>query len=1368
MALDFMKVNIKHNIKTEQYILSPEFLCAPTKDLMIRGGKPYAIWDAEAKLWRTSRNDMYKLIDKEIDECANTKLPESCRSSCVKMYATDNSSGIADKFNSYITRTMDDTYSELDSKIIFLSDPYVRENYSTKRLPYDIVDAPTPSYDRMMSVLYADEEREKFEWGIGSILAGESEHVQKFFVLYGSHGTGKSTVLHLIERIFQGYWDTFNSAALGNKNDSFAMEAFKNNPLVAIEHDGNLSRIEDNTRLNSIVSHEAMKIDEKFKARYTMVIRSMLFIGTNSPVKITDAKSGLLRRLIDISPTGNTLKRSEYEHLKGQLEFELGGIAYKCRKLYLEDKTKYDAYRPMSMMAQTNDFYNFILENYNTFASQDYIPLKNAWLMYKDYCQNAAVPYPYTMMRFANELENYFEIRWPQKTVPDQDGKRTTMSNVYEGFKSDAFKPKIEIEEMNKKLKKIDKVNLPEWLTLIPSADDYIFKEAFEGCKAQYAVIDRLGQERPGCAWANCTTKIEDLITTKTHFVLPKDKRYIFMDFDLKDENGQKSLAKNLAAAAKFPPTYAEVSKGGQGLHLHYIYDGDPGGLSAIYEEGIEIKVMAGNSSIRRKLSLRNNLPMAHINSGLPLKEESKRYGKAGKTVLDWETFGNEKSLRTMIRRAIQKEHHGATKPEVDFIKMVLDSAYENGVKYDVTDLRPTVMEFASRSTNKSDYCMEMVCNMHFKSDEPSDNKEDASEKPIIFYDVEVFPNLFVVCWMKDDGKEGESDKSLVRAMINPSPNDIRILVDSGKLIGFNNRDYDNHMLYARMLGYDNERLFELSQRIIAKSKNSKFGEAFNLSYTDIFDFSNLKQSLKKWEIELGIHHQELGLPWDKPVPEELWDTVADYCKNDVVATKAVFYYLKPDWIARQVLAKLSGLTVNDTTNSHSTKIIFGNNQHPQSEFKYTDLSEMFPGYKYEFGKSTYRGEETGEGGYVYSEPGIYYNVALLDVASMHPSSIEALELFGPYTQRFSEIKQARVCVKHNDLDGLKTKLNGELLNYIPDSKDPDYKDFMTALAYALKIVINSVYGLTSAKFDNPFRDPRNVDNIVAKRGALFMINLKHEVQNRGYKVAHIKTDSIKIPDADPEIIKFVMEYGKKYGYTFEHEATYAKMCLVNDAVYIAKYAEKEACEELYSYAPDMCDRHGGEWTATGTEFAVPYIFKTLFSKEPIEFDDLCETKSVSSGSALYLDFNEDVCENLPEIEKECKKIENRCKQAAKKMVDFEWEEFPNGTRVLKEDADRYEVLIGAMAACHNYIFVGRTGQFTPIRPGSGGGELLREKDGKYAYAAGTKGYRWMESENIRGTEKENDIDMDYFRSLVDGAIEDIAKYGDATAFIDE
>lgn len=350
-------------------------------------------------------------------------------------------------------------------------------------------------------------------------------------------------------------------------------------------------------------------------------------------------------------------------------------------------------------------------------------------------------------------------------------------------------------------------------------------------------------------------------------------------------------------------------------------------------------------------------------------------------------------------------------------------------------------------------------------------------------------------------------------------------------------------------------------------------------------------------------------------------------------------------------------------------------------------VEPFFPGYTFDHGKSLYWGEEVGEGGYVYAEPGMYRAVALLDIASMHPSSIMAERLFGDiYTARFGDILAARLAIKHGEFEKAEKMLDGKLAPYLKD------KDAAKNLAQALKIAINSVYGLTSAGFDNPFRDKRNIDNIVAKRGALFMVNLKHAVQDQGFTVAHIKTDSIKIPNATPEIVKFVMDYGKEYGYTFEHEATYDRMCLVNDAVYIARYED-------------------GKWTATGTQFQVPYVFKKLFSREPIEFDDLCETKSVST--ALYLDMNE----GLP------------------------------------EDA-------------HNYKFVGRVGRFSPIKAGCGGGLLLRKTDKGYSAATGSKGYRWMESEEVKKLEKEKDVDRSYYDRLVDEAVETISQYGDFEQFI--
>lgn len=346
-----------------------------------------------------------------------------------------------------------------------------------------------------------------------------------------------------------------------------------------------------------------------------------------------------------------------------------------------------------------------------------------------------------------------------------------------------------------------------------------------------------------------------------------------------------------------------------------------------------------------------------------------------------------------------------------------------------------------------------------------------------------------------------------------------------------------------------------------------------------------------------------------------------------------------------------------------------------------------------------YKGEDVGFGGYVWALPGMYGRTKCYDVSGMHPASIRALNCFGDYTKNFGDIVDARIAIKHKDFDSARQMLDGKLAPYLSDASTA--KD----LAQALKIAVNSVYGLTAASFDNPFRDVRNKNNIVALRGALFISDLKREIQNKGFTVIHCKTDSIKVVDPTDELDDFIMEYGKRYGYDFEVEHIFEKICLVNDAVYIAKLAQDD---------PDA----PGEWTATGAQFAVPYVFKKLFTKESIEFDDLCETKSVSTS--MYLDMNE----SLPEGE-------------------------------------------------HDYHFVGKVGRFCPILPGHGGGELLREgkdKEGniKYSSATGAKGYRWIESEMVSVLSLEDYIDYSLHNKMVDDAVDTISKYGDFEWFVSD
>jgi energy-coupling factor transporter ATP-binding protein EcfA2 len=1140
--------------------LYPDFRVGRSKDLMVRGRSFYAIWDEEKGLWSTDEYDVQRLVDAELRAFAEAKAKQGVIYTVKDLRSF--SSNIWTNFRKYMSLISDNSH-QLDENLTFANTVVKKNDYVSRRLDYSLEPGDYSAWDELVGTLYSVEERAKIEWAIGAVISGDSKKIQKFLVLYGPAGTGKSTVLNVIEKLFAGYTTTFEAKALAGNNNSFATEAFKSNPLVAIQHDGDLSRIEDNTKLNSIIAHETMTMNEKYKPSYPARVNAFLFMGTNQPVKISDAKSGIIRRLIDVHPTGVRIPVKHYHTLMSKIDLELGAIAYHCLQVYQQmGKNYYNSYRPVEMMFQTDVFFNFIEAYYDIFKEQNSTFLKQAYALYTEFCEETGVPKNQTLPQYKvrEELRQYFD-EFLDRDILNGSPERS----VYKGFNANKFKMPLKDEHA---------------FALVIEETESIFDSEFSEQPAQYAKDDGT----PEKLWRNVQNKLADIDTSKLHYVkVPQN--HIVIDFDLKAINGHKSLERNLEAASAWPATYAELSKSGEGIHLHYNWNGDTGQLASTYSEGIEVKVFRGDASLRRMLTKCNSVPVATISTGLPLKE---------KKVLHADTIKSEKGLRDLIDRNLRKEIHPGTKPSIDFIHKILEDAYNSGMPYDVTDLRPIVLAFALNSTNQSLNCVKVVQKMKWASENISTDIEPSIEKKVkdprkVFYDVEVYPNLFVICWKF----EGDAD---VVSMINPNANDVHALFDM-RLVGFNNRRFDNHILWAAFMGYSNEQLFQLSQRIVQNEKSVMFGEAYNLSYTDVWDFSSEKKSLKQFEIDLGLHHMELDLPWDEPVPEEMWDKVVEYCSNDVLATEAVFNDRIQDFVARQILAELSGLSVNDTTQRHTAKIIFGEDKNPQKKFVYTDLSEEFPGYTYDRGKSYYNDELPGEGGYVYAEPGYYENVALLDIASMHPTTIEVLNLFGDeYTRKFSDLKEARLAIKRGDYERAKTMLDGRLAPYLVD------ESAAKELSYALKIVINIVYGLTAAKFPNPFRDPRNIDNIVAKRGALFMIDLKYEVQAQGFTVAHIKTDSIKIPDATPDIIEFVMKFGDKYGYTFEHEGTYDKFCLVNDAVYIAKM--------------------NGKYTAVGAQFQFPYVYKKLFSNEEITFNDLCVAKSVIQG-AMYLDFEE-------------------------------------------------------------------------------------------------------------------------------------------------
>jgi len=1328
--MDFCAIKVRKHKDGSIEIYPDFFVEEETKDLMIRGNDFYAVFDDKTNMWIRNPRFVQKLIDKELwnkyEELKKNPMIDPSRIDVKTI--RDFSTGSWTKFTKFV-KSLPDDYHQLDEKLTFQDTVVKRTDYASKRLPYSIREGDMSAYEEIASTLYSPEERAKFEWAIGSIIAGDSKKIQKFIVFYGPQGSGKSTIMKLVENLFGGYKKTgycakLNAKALVGNNVGFALEPFSKAPLVGIDQDSKLSKIEDNTILNQIVSHDTLQINEKFKNLYEASASCFIFMGTNEPVKITDSKSGVIRRLIDVEPTGNLILPEErYEALVDKMDYELGAIAYHCLGVYKKmGKSYYSSYRPTRMMQRTDHFFNFMKDHLEVFIQQGGVTINELWNMYKTWCNDSGVEYPLKRFVVEDEAKNYFDS---YEERPYVNGRQ--VRNWFSGLKMKKFQAE---EPKPQRKEEATEWNVPEWLDLKENISS-LLDEELANCAAQY------GDAKPSIYWKDCQTKLRDLDTHLTHFVQCPELM-IHLDFDKKNEKGEKDFLLNAKAASAYPQTYAELSKGGQGIHLTYYYDGNPDDLARVIEEGIECKVSIGNSALRRRLSKCNNLPIAHISSGLPMRK---------KKVINDNALKDAKHLRTRVLKALRKEiEPGFTTTCINYIEAQLIEAQEKGIAYDISDLDNAIYSFAASSSHNKDACIKKYFGMKMIWPEPPRASADPDDlpneqkvfipnidpdAPFVFCDIEVAKNLLLVAY-----KEEGPDKKVV-FMFNPNPVDLEPLFKM-RLVGFNCRSYDGPILYARYIGYSLLDCWQLSHDIIADDKRNNFSrDAEHVFEVDIFDYSTNKQSLKKWECQLEQEgklppnsHMEMNVDWNEEIPEELWPTLAEYCAHDVIATEAVWNATQEDFKAREIMCELTDMPLITTTNQLSAKYIFGNVKEPWHEFVYPNLAAKFPGYKFECGKSYYNGVLIGEGGRVYAEPGMYYHVKTFDVASMHPSSIIAENGFGPYTERFKQLMDIRIAIKHKDFDKVK-RLNPELGKYLNDPAQAK------ALAFALKIVINSVYGLTAARFQNKFKDPRNIDNWVAKRGALFMETLRLKVQAMGAKVVHIKTDSIKIEEPTPTVEQFILDYGKQWGYNFEVESIYDRICLVNDAVYIAKCSDDPENGE-----------EAGHWTATGAQFQHPFVFKTLFSKEKVNFTDLCEQRAVKTY--IWLDMNEGM-EDVEPYEKELAKV-------VKKLKDSDDPEL----------ISRRDELLGLIAKGHNYQFVGRVGLFCPIIPGKGGGLLMRKgTDGSYSSVAGSKGWRWMEEYKVSELKYEQYIDMSYFRDLASVAVETIEKFGNFEGFVE-
>lgn len=395
-----------------------------------------------------------------------------------------------------------------------------------------------------------------------------------------------------------------------------------------------------------------------------------------------------------------------------------------------------------------------------------------------------------------------------------------------------------------------------------------------------------------------------------------------------------------------------------------------------------------------------------------------------------------------------------------------------------------------------------------------------------IAYDIEVFKEDYIVVF-KDLNKN-------IKLICHNSNNGIEDIIKSNILISYNGYYYDDKILTAIIAGQTPHQIKHLNDRLIGGEKINRVNPKINS--LDCFQQINVSRpSLKKIEGNFGKSIIESSIPFDlnrKLTDEELQETIK-YCSYDVDTTIDVFKirnetYFKP----KKILVDMLDENSKNFAKKWNTTTIGANVLTNKVTRKWSDIrlgetyikgeNEVFKIFDLVPYEAVSLWTTKNKGKYTHKEFGCniefsfgglhgvpekeqrrYKNIKLLDVASLYPNIIIKLNALGLSTEKYKEIVDKRLSVKHTN----------------------------KKLSDALKLIINSCYGLLNNKYSMLYNP--NAAKSVCIYGQCILYDLCKRLSN-SCEIININTDGVGFIPKNDDYIDIWKEWEDDYGFTLE------------------------------------------------------------------------------------------------------------------------------------------------------------------------------------------------------------------------------------------